>query len=83
MSRARMILASILLASAAPPQGRAQDGNATRTTNALNDLARAQRDQAETLRRTEVIQRNQTPAADTARHNAERDSRSLRRFDRP
>ncbi|CAO4172273.1 hypothetical protein [Methylorubrum extorquens] len=81
MSRAKMLLASILLASASPPQSRAQDST-TRMTNALNDMARAQRDQAESLRRMEVIQRDQARRADTTRQNAERDSRSLRRFDR-
>jgi hypothetical protein len=77
MPRARMILASILLASASPPQGRAQDGGATRASNALNDLARAQPDQVETLRQMEALQR----AAGAARQNGEVMSRSLRMFD--
>jgi hypothetical protein len=51
-------------------------------TNVLNDMARAQRDQAESLRRMEVIQRDQARRADAAQQNAERDNRSLRRFDR-
>jgi hypothetical protein len=81
MPRAKMILASILLASASPPQGRAQDSGATRASNALDDLARAQPDRAGTLRRTEELQRDQARAAGAASQNAEVMSRSLRMFD--
>ncbi|KQQ11540.1 hypothetical protein ASF56_24790 [Methylobacterium sp. Leaf122] len=79
MTRA-LLLAGIVLAFASPLE--AQDFNAVRAQNALSDMVRAQRDQAESLRRMEVLQRDQARRADTARQNAERDSRSLRRFDR-
>lgn len=75
-----LIIAGIVLAFASPVE--AQDLNAVRAQNALNDMARAQRDQAESLRRLEAIQRDQARADDRARRNAERDSRSMRRFDR-
>ena len=81
MSRLALFLAALLI-TAWPPETRAQDFQATRTINAMNDIARSQRDQAESLRRIEPLERDPTRAAATARHNAERDSRSLRRFAR-
>lgn len=79
--RAALFLAAFLV-TAWPHETRAQDAIAIRSVNALNDMARAQRSQAESLRRLESLERNRTRAADTARHTAERDARSLRRFDR-
>lgn len=77
-TRAASILAAILVATAA----RAQDAEAVRIRNAITDQTRAQERQAETLRRLEVLQRDQARRADSARQNAERDSRSMRRSDR-
>ena len=54
----------------------------TRTRNALSDIARAQRDQAEALRLIERHQREQARLDRQDRQNAERDSRSMRRSDR-
>ncbi|MCK2056985.1 hypothetical protein [Methylobacterium sp. 37f] len=79
MTRAS-ILAGILLAFVSPLK--AQDAEAVRIRNAVNDIARAQRHQAETLRRQEMIQRDQARADDRARRNAEVTGRSMRRFDR-
>lgn len=79
MTSASSILAAILVAVAAKAQ--AQDAEAVRLRNAINDHTRAQERQAETLRQLEVLQRNQARRADNARQNAERDSRSMRRFD--
>jgi len=81
MIRAALLLAGFL-AAAWPPGARAQDYGAIRATNALHDMARAQERQAESLRRMETVQRDQARADDRARRNAERDSRSARRFDR-
>ncbi|MBO1022457.1 hypothetical protein IPV08_21060 [Methylobacterium sp. SD274] len=50
--------------------------------NAVSDLARAHREQTETLRRMETVQRDRARAEDRTRRNAERDSRSMRRLDR-
>jgi hypothetical protein len=80
MTRA-LIIAGIVLAYVSPPEAWAQDFNGIRATNALHDMARAQERQADSLRRMEMLQHDRARAADTARHNAERDSRSLRRFD--
>lgn len=79
MTSAASILAAILVAVAAKAQ--AQDAEAVRLRNAINDQTRAQEHQAETLRQLEVLQRDQARRADSARQNAERDSRSMRRFD--
>lgn len=81
MPRALFALA-LTLAFAWPPEAGAQDYGAIRANNALSDLARVQERQAESLRRIELIQRVQARADDRARRNAERDSRSMRRFDR-
>ena len=54
----------------------------TTIANALKDAARAQDRQADSLRQLERVERDRARANDTARHNAERDSRSMRRFDR-
>ncbi|MGW9821394.1 hypothetical protein ACUXK4_003977 [Methylorubrum extorquens] len=53
-----------------------------RARNALSDMARAQRDQAESLRQIERVQRDQARRADQDRLNAQRDARSMRRFGR-
>ncbi|MHC2021381.1 hypothetical protein [Methylobacterium sp. CM6247] len=79
MTSAASILAAILVAVAAKAQ--AQDAETVRLRNAINDQTRAQERQAETLRQLEVLQRDQARRADSARQNAERDSRSMRRFD--
>ena len=84
MFSARSLLASILLASASLSKGQAQEASAVRTTNALNDLvrsqrdndlARSQRDQAGSMRRIESIQRDQARADRNARDDAEVTSR--------
>ncbi|MHC2021466.1 hypothetical protein [Methylobacterium sp. CM6247] len=80
MTSAASILAAILVATAARAQ--AQDAEAVRLRNAINDQTRAQERQAETLRQLEVLQRDQARRADSARQNAGRDSRSMRHFDR-
>lgn len=54
----------------------------TRTRNAISDMARAERDQAEALRSIERHQREQARLDRQDRQNAERDSRSMRRFDK-
>ncbi|WP_018046191.1 hypothetical protein [Methylobacterium sp. 88A] len=82
MSRFAVALVAFLLTVASPPDARAQDADQVRAMNAVSDMARAQRDQADSLRRMESIQRDQARRADSARQNAERDSRSMRRFDR-
>lgn len=79
MTSAASILAAILVAVAAKAQ--AQDAETVRLRNAINDQTGAQERQAETLRRLEVLQRDQARRTDSARQNAERDSRSMRRFD--
>lgn len=76
MNRAQALLATILAASAGEAQ--AQDV----TTNTLRDAARAQERQADSLRRLESLDRDRARWADRDRRNAERDARSLRRFDR-
>ena len=81
MSRIAAFLVAFLL-TALPPEASAQDYQVTGTTNALNDMARAQRDQADSMRRQESIMRDQARAESNARHNAEVTSRSMRRFDR-
>lgn len=81
MIRAALCLAGFLL-TAMPLEALAQDYQATRATNALQDIARAQERQADSLHRLESHRRDQARADDTARRNAERDSRSMRRFDR-
>lgn len=83
MIRAIALAGIVLTFVASPRNSHAQGFDAVRTQNALNDMARAHRDQAESLRRIETIQRDQARADDRARCNAERDSRSMRRFDRP
>lgn len=83
MTRAFLLAGIVLIVVASPRNLHAQGFDAVRTQNALNDMARAHRDQAESLRRIETIQRDQARADDRARRNAERDSRSMRRFDRP
>ncbi|CAA2100194.1 hypothetical protein MBUL_00548 [Methylobacterium bullatum] len=60
----------------------AQDANRVRAMNAVSDLARAHRERTETLRHMETVQRDRARADDRIRRNAERDSRSMRRFDR-
>lgn len=60
---------------------RAQD--ATRELNALRDAARAQERQAEALRQMRQDRYERAVQIDRDRRNAERDSRSARRFDRP
>ena len=71
-----------LLLAAWSFDARAQDANRVRAMNAVSDLARAHREQTETLRRMETVQRDRARADDRTRRNAERDSRSMRRFDR-
>ncbi|CAO4172328.1 hypothetical protein AFFFEF_01958 [Methylorubrum extorquens] len=76
------ILASILAAAAMGP---AQAGDLVaevRARNALFDLARSRRDQTESLRAIERTQREQARRADRDCVNAQRDARSMRRFDR-
>ena len=76
MIRAVLFSVCLLLASIGSPH--AMD---TATANAIKDSARAQERQADSLQRLERIERDRARAEDTARHNAERDSRSMRRFD--
>jgi hypothetical protein len=71
-----------LLLAAWSFDARAQDANRVRAMNAVSDLARAHREQTETLRHMETVQRDRARAEDRTRRNAERDSRSMRRFDR-
>ncbi|WP_244478958.1 hypothetical protein [Methylobacterium sp. Leaf106] len=71
-----------LLLAAWSFDARAQDANRVRAMNAVSDLSRAHREQTETLRRMETVQRDRARADDRTRRNAERDSRSMRRFDR-
>lgn len=78
MARLYLLLAALVLISSSQPEALAQDRS---TINAFNDIARAQQRQAESLRRIETIQRDAARADDRARRNAERDSRSMRRFD--
>lgn len=82
MSRFALALVAFLLTVDSRHDARAQDADRVRAMNAVSDMARAQRDQADSLRRVETIQRDQARANDRARRNAERDSRSMRRFDR-
>ncbi|WP_336492783.1 hypothetical protein [Methylobacterium nigriterrae] len=79
MTRA-LVLAGIVLTFASPLE--AQDFNAVRATNALNDMARAQERRAEAARQLERIQRDADKYRTERRQNDERDSRSMRRFDR-
>lgn len=53
----------------------------TQIRNAIVDSARAERSQAESLRRIERTQREQATRDAWDRNNAKRDARSLRRFD--
>lgn len=86
MSRSAVAVVTLLLAAglteAWSPQAWAQDADRVRAMNAVSDLARAHRDWADTLRRRETLQRDRDRADDRVRRNAERDSRSMRRFDR-
>lgn len=82
MSRAYAILASILAAAATGPAQAGDLDAEVRSRNALSDIARSQRDQAESLRAIERSQREQARRADQDRINAQRDARSMRRFDR-
>lgn len=79
MRRFALILAGLVFTTTV--QAQSLDAE-TRTRNALSDIARAQRDQAESLRSIERHQREQARLDRQARQNAERDSRSMRRFDR-
>jgi hypothetical protein len=81
MSRFALALVAFLLTATPPHDAQAQDADRVRAMNAVSDMARAQRDQADSLRRMESLQRDQARQADRARRNAERDSRSMRRFD--
>ncbi|GEP04810.1 hypothetical protein [Methylobacterium oxalidis] len=73
MSRARAILAGFGLAFSS---AMAQDLNITRAFDDLHDAARAQRQEAEALRRLQVIQRERVRRAEEqARRQIERDSR--------
>ncbi|WP_227437900.1 hypothetical protein [Methylobacterium sp. W2] len=81
MFRSPFAVVALLLA-AWSPDARAEDANRVRAMNAVSDLARAHRERTDTLRRMETVQRDRARADDRARRNAERDSRSMRRFDR-
>ncbi|GLS42928.1 hypothetical protein [Methylobacterium brachythecii] len=72
MSRALAVSIALVLAGSSVAM--AQDSS-------LRDIARSQDRQAESLRRLETIERDRARREDSARHNAERDSRSMRRFD--
>lgn len=76
MSRSAIAVLAFLLLAASPVG--AQDA----ASNALRDAARAQGRQARSLERLEVIQRDEARRAAQDLQNAERDARSLRRFDR-
>lgn len=71
-----------LLLAAWSFDARAQDANRVRAMNAVSDLARAHREQTETLLHMETVQRDRARAEDRTRRNAERDSRSMRRLER-
>jgi hypothetical protein len=75
----KLILMTGLLLLVASPALSQYDRSAI---NAFNDSARAQERQADSLRRMESFQRDQARQADRQYRNAERDSRSMRRFDR-
>lgn len=81
MSRVVPVIVALATLTGTPVLAGSLDA-ATRTQNALSDMARAQRDQAESLRQIERMQRDQAHRADQDRINAQRDARSLRRFDR-
>jgi len=81
MSRFPLFLAAFLL-TASPHGAGAQDFDAIQSHNVLNDLARAHREQAERQRTIDLIERDQARSADSARQNAERDSRPMRRSDK-
>lgn len=72
----------IFIALTGAPAVAGDMGDEVRARNALSDLARSHRDQAESLRAIERTQREQVRRADQARINAQRDARSMRRFDR-
>lgn len=74
-------LAVLLLLVPVPVAGQSFDD--TRAINAARDSARAQERQARALERLQVQLRDQAIQNDRAQRNAERDSRSSRRFDRP
>jgi hypothetical protein len=76
--------ATVLLLSAmmiVPASG--QNFKYARDNNATRDAARAKERQARTLERLNSQLRDQALREDRAQRNYERDSRSLRRFDRP
>ncbi|WP_298962334.1 hypothetical protein [uncultured Methylobacterium sp.] len=72
----------ILILLAVPIPAAAQSYDDTRAINAMRDAARAHERQAESLRQIERIERDRALRDDRDRRNAERDSRSQRRFDR-
>ena len=80
MKRADLVVLALSLATM-PVTALASDD--TRAANALRDSARAQERQARALERLQVQLRDQAMQNDRAQRNAERDSRSSRRFDRP
>lgn len=79
MRRVALALIATLVAAGSPLETIAQTAEA----NALRDAARAQERQARSLERMESLERSRALREDRARRNAERDSRSMRRFDRP
>ena len=81
MSQAHAILAAILLSPVATTEAQSFDDQ--RAINAMRDQARAQERQADELRRLRQIEGDRARQEDRDRRNAERDARSLRRFDRP
>lgn len=81
MRRVVPVLAALATLAGTPTVAGGLDAE-VRARNALNDMARAQRDQAESLRSMERISRDQARRADQDRINAQRDARSMRRFDR-
>ena len=79
MRRVALALIAALVVAGSPPEAIGQTAEA----NALRDVARAQERQARPLERLDALERDRARAEDRARRNAERDSRSMRRFDRP
>lgn len=79
MRRVALALIAALVVAGSPPEAIGQTAEA----NALRDVARAQERQARSLERLDALERDRARAEDRARRNAERDSRSMRRFDRP
>lgn len=79
MTPARYLLAGILLSPVATAVGQ----DSTREANALRDAARTQERQARALEHLQRQLRDQAVRDDRAQRNAERDSRSSRRFNWP